>query len=117
MLRTKDASREISMANILSRSKRNCVGATAGDKLHPYRRKVMPSRYRNTPGSWLYLLVAMIACFQCTTPAIAASSMVLQPCQLPELSRPARCGVLELPENPDRPQGQRLAISVAVVPA
>jgi pimeloyl-ACP methyl ester carboxylesterase len=77
----------------------------------------MPSRYCNTQGFWLYLLVAMVVCFKCTTPAIAAASMVLQPCQLPELSRPAKCGVLELPENHDRPQGRQLAIGVAVVPA
>lgn len=77
----------------------------------------MLSRYCNTNGSWLYLLVATAACFQWTAPATAAASMVLQPCQLPELSRPTQCGVLELPENPDRPQGRQLAISVAVVKA
>jgi pimeloyl-ACP methyl ester carboxylesterase len=76
----------------------------------------MPSRYCNTQGFCLYLLVATAAFFQCT-PAIAAASMALQPCQLPELSRPVRCGVLELPENPDRPQGRQLAVSVAVVQA
>jgi pimeloyl-ACP methyl ester carboxylesterase len=46
-----------------------------------------------------------------------ASATVLKPCNLPELSRPAKCGVFELPENPSRPQGRRLAINVAVVPA
>jgi pimeloyl-ACP methyl ester carboxylesterase len=47
----------------------------------------------------------------------AASGTVLKPCQLPELSRPAKCGVFELPENPSRPHDRQLAIHVAVVPA
>jgi pimeloyl-ACP methyl ester carboxylesterase len=46
-----------------------------------------------------------------------ASGTVLKPCQLPELSRPAKCGVFELPENPSRPHDRQLAINVAVVPA
>jgi pimeloyl-ACP methyl ester carboxylesterase len=47
----------------------------------------------------------------------AARDQHLEPCQLPDVSRPARCGVLELPENPERPDGRQLAIHVAVVPA
>lgn len=77
----------------------------------------MPSRYCNTKGSGLYLLVATIACLQWPVPATAAANMSLQPCRLQEVSRPVKCGVLELPENPALPQGRQLAISVAVVPA
>lgn len=44
-------------------------------------------------------------------------ALALAPCTLPDLPRPARCGVLDVPENPDRPGGRRLSISVAVVPA
>jgi pimeloyl-ACP methyl ester carboxylesterase len=47
----------------------------------------------------------------------AASDTVLKPCRLPALSRPAKCGVFELPENPSRPHDRKLSISVAVVPA
>ncbi len=49
-----------------------------------------------------------------TSPAAAIS---LQPCTLPEFREPARCGTLEVPENPERPDGRRLSIAVAVLPA
>ena len=38
-------------------------------------------------------------------------------CKLPELDRPARCGVVSVPEDPNRPHGRQLAIHYAVVPA
>src|SRR5688572_25671249 len=47
----------------------------------------------------------------------AASGTVLKPCQLAGLSRSAKCGVFELPENPSRPHDRQLAINVSVVPA
>jgi len=45
------------------------------------------------------------------------ASLRLTPCTLPELSRPARCGSLEVPENPKRPHGRHISIAIAVVPA
>ena len=44
-------------------------------------------------------------------------SLPLTPCRLPQLSRPARCGSLQVPENPEQPNGRHLSIAVAVVPA
>jgi pimeloyl-ACP methyl ester carboxylesterase len=38
-------------------------------------------------------------------------------CKLPGVPTPARCGVLEVPENPTRPNGRRLRIGVAVIAA
>src|SRR5258708_6984315 len=38
-------------------------------------------------------------------------------CQLPDVARPARCGVLDVLEDPDQPDGRRLPIHVAVIPA
>jgi pimeloyl-ACP methyl ester carboxylesterase len=46
-----------------------------------------------------------------------ASSMVLEPCELPGLAEIARCGMLDVPENPSKPDGRRLKIGVAVIPA
>jgi pimeloyl-ACP methyl ester carboxylesterase len=43
--------------------------------------------------------------------------VTLSSCTLPGLAQPAHCGVLKVPENPDRPGGRELAIGVAVVPA
>lgn len=78
----------------------------------------MPFPYRYTTRFWSHLLLAAIASVQWAALAnAAASGTVLKPCQLPELSRPAKCGVFELPENPSRPHGRHLAINVAIVPA
>jgi pimeloyl-ACP methyl ester carboxylesterase len=49
--------------------------------------------------------------------AAAERSLVLSPCRFADLTRAARCGRLSVPENPDKPLGRRLAISVAVIPA
>ncbi len=54
-------------------------------------------------------------------PAVHASALertlALASCRFADLTRAARCGTLSVPENPDRPHGRRLAISVAVIPA
>jgi pimeloyl-ACP methyl ester carboxylesterase len=44
-------------------------------------------------------------------------SVLLQPCALPDVTRAARCGVLEVPENPGKPGGRRIAIGIVVIPA
>jgi len=44
-------------------------------------------------------------------------TLPLSSCDLPGLTHPARCGVLEVPENPGRPTGRKLPIHVAVIPA
>jgi pimeloyl-ACP methyl ester carboxylesterase len=41
----------------------------------------------------------------------------LSSCRLSGVPEPARCGVLEVPENPNRPAVRQLRISVAVIPA
>jgi pimeloyl-ACP methyl ester carboxylesterase len=38
-------------------------------------------------------------------------------CKLSGVPQPSRCGVLEVPENPNRPAGRQLKIGVAVIPA
>ena len=38
-------------------------------------------------------------------------------CKLSGVPEPAGCGVLEVPENPNRPAVRQLRISVAVIPA
>src|SRR4030095_8952108 len=50
-------------------------------------------------------------------PKRSTSSIVLRPCQLPGLAEAARCGGVGVPENPDKPNGRRLRIGVAVIPA
>lgn len=47
----------------------------------------------------------------------ATSALPTSPCWLSGVARPARCGVLSVLENPQRPDGRRLAIHFAVIPA
>lgn len=63
------------------------------------------------------LLALMAVCALWNAAASAAENGSLAACKLPELDRPARCGVFEVPENRDRPDGRKLQIHVAVVPA
>jgi pimeloyl-ACP methyl ester carboxylesterase len=46
-----------------------------------------------------------------------AASLSLAPCHVTDLPEPARCGALDVPENPQRPNGRHLSINVVVVPA
>jgi pimeloyl-ACP methyl ester carboxylesterase len=57
------------------------------------------------------------ACAAWLGSASAAEKAPLSPCTLPDLDRPARCGVFEVPENRQQPGGRKLKIHVAVVPA
>jgi pimeloyl-ACP methyl ester carboxylesterase len=52
-----------------------------------------------------------------TTISAAAPELPTSRCLLPGVTRPARCGVLTALEDPERPDGRRLAIHFAVVPA
>lgn len=60
-------------------------------------------------------LAALLAL--CANTAASAAKLETSPCELPELARPARCGVLSVLEDPNQPHGRRLPIHVAVVPA
>src|ERR1700689_3674402 len=46
-----------------------------------------------------------------------APQLPTNPCQLEGVTRPTRCRVLTVLENPERPDGRRLAIRFAVIPA
>jgi pimeloyl-ACP methyl ester carboxylesterase len=54
-------------------------------------------------------------------PAGATPRLALEPCRLEHPqgagSVAARCGTLEVPENPDEPGGRRIGLAVAVIPA
>ncbi len=83
------------------------VGLTWSDVGYPdERREVLVSRV------WLLLLAITL---QCTASAQAAGN--LSPCKLPGVTRAAKCGVVEVPENWDKPTGRKLSLAVAVIPA
>src|SRR5262245_1117174 len=82
---------------------------------------------RWTRPSVFNLLLFAVLPLQCAGTANAAASenpsppstgaIVLTPCNLPDVAGAARCGTLDVPENPAKPGGRRLQIGVAVLPA
>jgi pimeloyl-ACP methyl ester carboxylesterase len=44
-------------------------------------------------------------------------TLALSECRLPRLATPAQCGTLEVPENRDQPDGRKVKIAIAVLPA
>jgi pimeloyl-ACP methyl ester carboxylesterase len=69
----------------------------------------------NTP--WLRTLLAILFGVAALHAAADEPNIVLASCRFADLTRAARCGTLSVPENPDKPAGRRLSISVAVIPA
>jgi pimeloyl-ACP methyl ester carboxylesterase len=59
----------------------------------------------------------MAVCILWCASTRAAGNVPLSPCTIPDLDRPARCGVFEVPENRERHNGRQLQIHIAVVPA
>ena len=66
---------------------------------------------------WLRALLLTILFWPAVHAAEDKRTIVLTPCRFADLTRAARCGTLRVPENPDKPGGRRLSISVAVLPA
>ena len=46
-----------------------------------------------------------------------AAPVALQPCSVTGVERSARCGAIEVPENPDRPASRKLEVHFVVIPA
>ncbi len=68
-----------------------------------------------TATAWMRAISALVAMLACG--AAPAPQVDLVPCALPELDTPARCGEMQVPENPELPQGRKLTIAFAVLPA
>ena len=49
--------------------------------------------------------------------SITHAATTLSACKLPGITRAAKCGTVEVPENWDQPEGRKLSIAVAVIPA
>jgi pimeloyl-ACP methyl ester carboxylesterase len=65
-----------------------------------------------------FMAVANAACVEGLARSTKSCGAIeLSSCRLPGVPQPARCGVLGVPENPNRREGRRLRIGVAVIPA
>ena len=68
--------------------------------------------------TWLPLVIALAACIAgCSDHATSERRIVLTSCRLPKVAQAVQCGALEVPENRARPEGRKLSIFVAVLPA
>ena len=63
------------------------------------------------------LLVCIVAIAGCADRAPGARQIALSECRLPKVAQAVRCGTLDVPENRQHPEGRRLSIFVAVLPA
>jgi len=72
------------------------------------------------PVFWRTLSFALTACLIGSMPAGAAGASptaTLSTCTIKDLPRPARCGSIDVPENPTRPKGRQVSLYIVVVPA
>src|SRR4029453_6714345 len=53
----------------------------------------------------------------CGAPSRPRATIALVDCRLPKLPLAAQCGSLEVPENRDKPDGRKISLFVAVLPA
>ena len=71
----------------------------------------------------VYFVIALLlfAALAAPGPSRAKPSIPLAPCRISDpdglVSTEARCGSLEVPEDPDAPEGPRIRLALAVVPA
>jgi pimeloyl-ACP methyl ester carboxylesterase len=85
----------------------------------PSRRLVEPPVYAqfHKPDSKCLLAVGALLCAHMSVASPPLDSVKLSACKLTDSTLAARCGVLQVAENPERPAGRRLHVRVAVVPA
>ena len=82
---------------------------------------VVGSAVKNVRESFTSSVAATLAAFVLAVIAggqvVYAQSSSLQSCSVPGVERSARCGAVEVLENPDRPGSRKLEIHFAVIPA
>jgi pimeloyl-ACP methyl ester carboxylesterase len=84
--------------------------------MHPFRSIALPPVMHR-----LRLLPSILAAFVLVAVFAAeighAQRVALPSCTVPGVKRSARCGSIEVPENPDQPGSRKLEIHFAVIPA
>lgn len=78
-------------------------------RLAVHRRRTVRRRSR--------LLAAALCGLFAAGAANAGNTAELTPCRLKGIEREVQCGSVSVPEDPDRPQGRRIEIGFALVPA
>lgn len=68
-------------------------------------------------GRWIAAGLTALAVTGCSDGGPANRTLPLAECRLPRLPFAAQCGTLEVPENREVPQGRKITLTVAVLPA
>jgi pimeloyl-ACP methyl ester carboxylesterase len=69
------------------------------------------------PGALLCLLGCLLFVVACSDRGPATRRIKLAECRLPKVAQAVQCGTLDVPENRQQPNGRRLSIFVALLPA
>jgi pimeloyl-ACP methyl ester carboxylesterase len=77
----------------------------------------LPSVVGAFRGRRALLATALLAFLGGTNAPAGAAGLALAPCKLPGLEEEARCGTLDVPEDRRHPEGRRISLNVAVLPA
>lgn len=65
----------------------------------------------------LYILVSFVLTSVAAGQIGKSAVVALHSCSVPGVKKTARCGSIEVPENPERPESRKLEIHFAVIPA
>jgi pimeloyl-ACP methyl ester carboxylesterase len=74
-------------------------------------------RFRRRVGHGLIVTAVVLALAACGNDAARTRSLKLGECRLPNLSTLAQCGEIEVPEDRSKPDGRKIRIFAAVLPA
>src|SRR3982751_5483166 len=69
------------------------------------------------PGRSLFVLTAFLVLAGCGSDVAQHRSLRLADCRLPYLATTAQCGTIEVPENRAKPDGRKISIFAAILPA
>jgi pimeloyl-ACP methyl ester carboxylesterase len=76
------------------------------------------SRPARTISALVAVFVALVALTGCGDGGDAPRrTIALSECRLPKMALAAQCGTLEVPENRDQPDGRKIGLAVAILPA
>lgn len=77
----------------------------------------LPSVVGAFRGRRALLATAFLALLGGTSAPAGAAGLALAPCKLTGLEEEARCGTLDVPEDRRHPEGRRISLNIAVLPA
>jgi pimeloyl-ACP methyl ester carboxylesterase len=85
---------------------------------HPRRMSAtFPRSLFSRPAAAATTIALAFVLAACSDPAAPVPRVELADCRLPKVAQAVRCGRVEVPENRDHPEGRKLSLFVALLPA